>query len=127
MPQTEVKFYKEDDGTAPLRVWLADLKKRQLKAFTKCAALLQQLQQSGHHLQRPTADILRDGIHELRAHDGTVQYRILYFFDKRQRNVAIVVHGFVKENNKQQDKEIDRASRSKIAFDKEPDKHTYSE
>lgn len=126
MPQTEVKFFRDESDRAPALDWLADLQKKQSKGFTKCAALLLKLGQSGHELAFPTASILRDGVYELRAHDGTVQYRLLYFFDQRQRNVAIVVHGFVKVSKKQQDTEIDRACRCKVAFDGDPDKHIYS-
>jgi hypothetical protein len=35
-------------------------------------------------LRRPHADYLEDGIYELRWRNGTVQYRILYFFHGRE-------------------------------------------
>ena len=127
MPQTEVKFFRDESDRAPALDWLADLPKKQSKGFAKCMALLEKLAQSGHELQFPAASILRNGIYELRAHDGTVQYRLLYFFDQRQRNVAIVARGFAKENKKQQDTEIARAYSCKVAFDGDPDKHIYSE
>jgi len=50
----------------------------------------------GHELRRPEADLLRDGIYELRARLGTVNYRILYFF--HGRNVAVLAHAITKEN-----------------------------
>lgn len=125
MPQTEVIFFQDDSGRSPAFDWLASVRKKQPKAFAKCAALLKRLEQSGHELVFPAASILHSGIYELRAHDGTVQYRILYFFDRRKKNAAVVVLGFVKESKRQQDTEIDRACRCKTAFEDNPDAHTF--
>ncbi|MEH1871881.1 type II toxin-antitoxin system RelE/ParE family toxin [Nostoc sp.] len=41
---------------------------------------MEQLAEYGFELRRPAADLLRDGIYELRAKHVRVQYRILYFF-----------------------------------------------
>lgn len=49
---------------------------------------------------------MRDGIYELRASYGTVQYRILYFF--RGRDVVVLSHGVTK-SQKVPDAEIQRA------------------
>jgi ribosome-binding protein aMBF1 (putative translation factor) len=54
------------------------------------------LAQFGHELRRPAADYLRDGIYELRAKQGHVQYRLLYFFHGRQ--LAILAHALTKED-----------------------------
>jgi DNA-binding XRE family transcriptional regulator len=48
--------------------------------YAKCAVRIRRLADLGHELRRPEADLLRDGICELRARLGTVNYRILYFF-----------------------------------------------
>jgi phage-related protein len=49
----------------------------------------------GHELRRPQADLLRDGIYELRVGFQGVHYRILYFF---YGNIAAIVsHGLTKE------------------------------
>ena len=77
MPQTEVLFYREA-GEAPVLAWLEDLLRTDRKAFAKCRARIDLLEQEGHHLRRPVADYLRDGIYELRAHKGTVQYRMRF-------------------------------------------------
>jgi len=80
VPETTVFFYKDDDGTVPLRTWLEQLRKKDKKAFARCVASIQRLALFGHELRRPNADFLRDGIYELRATKGRVNYRVLYFF-----------------------------------------------
>jgi putative component of toxin-antitoxin plasmid stabilization module len=80
MPRTELVFFKEVDGTVPVRDWLLELRQRRPRAFAKCVARLDRLIELGFELRRPEADMLRDGIYELRAREGRVNYRILYFF-----------------------------------------------
>src|ERR1700730_10420052 len=106
MPQTDVLFYKDEHGTVPVRDWLQALQKNNRRAFAKCAARIQRLAELGHELRRPEADLLRDGIHELRANYGHVQYRVLYFF--RGRTTAVLAHAITKKG-KVPDVEIDRA------------------
>jgi len=91
MPLTEVVFYRED-GKAPVREWLRTLP---VKAQLKCLAYLTQLENRGHELRRPIADLLRDGIYELRPSCAGVHYRILYFF--AGKDVVVVSHGLTKE------------------------------
>ena len=74
--------------------------------------------------RRPVADYLRDGIYELRARRGRVNYRLLYFF--HGRGVAILAHGLSKEDEVP-DAEIERAIERKKAFAKAPARHTYRE
>lgn len=78
----------------------------------------------GHELRRPAADILRDGIYELRAKQGHVQYRLLYFF--HGRNVAILAHGLTKED-KVPDADIERAVKRRRLFESHPEEHTYED
>jgi putative component of toxin-antitoxin plasmid stabilization module len=49
----------------------------------------------GSELRRPLADLLQDGIYELRIRVGRVNYRILYFFCGS--NIACLSHGLTKE------------------------------
>ena len=92
MPKTNVIFYQEDDGSVPVLEWLGSL---QPKALDKCRVRVERLKEMGHELRRPEADFLRDGIYELRAALGHVNYRMLYFFHGRK--AAVVAHGIVKE------------------------------
>ena len=122
MPKTLVIFFREKDGKAPVVAWLADLRKTNAKAWANCRAKIEMLAQFGHELRRPAADFLRDGIHELRAKQGHVQYRILYFF--HGRNVAILAHSLTKEDEVPE-QEIEKAIARKKLFAANPKEHTY--
>lgn len=67
MPATEVLLYQEDDGTIPVLDWLRELRRKKRPAFEKCLFLLHLLEEFGHELRRPRADLLRDGVYELRT------------------------------------------------------------
>ena len=120
MPQTDVVFFAEDDGSAPMLEWLDQFPP---KAQDKCIVRIERLEELGHELRRPEADMLRDGIYELRARHGTVQYRMLYFFHGGR---AVLSHGCTKEEAVQP-AEIDRALRNRARFEQDPQKHTYEE
>ena len=122
MPQTEVIFYCEADGTAPVKAWLEGLDRK--KVLPKCISYIDRLKDFGYMLRRPTAAPLRDGIRELRPTYMNVHYRILYFF--HGRTAAIVSHGLVKER-RVPPKEIDLAIRRKIEFERNPDSRTHNE
>ena len=122
MPRTHVAFYREADGEAPVVDWLRDLLETNAKAWSNCRARIELLAQLGHELRRPAADYLRDGVYELRAKQGHVQYRLLYFFHGRQ--VAILAHSLTKED-KVPEAEIKRAIRRKKLFEANPKAHTY--
>src|SRR5437762_11479955 len=122
MPGTHVAFYQEADGEAPVLKWLKELRRTNVKAWANCRARIELLAQFGHELRRPAADYLRDGIYELRAKQGHVQYRVLYFFHGRQ--VAILAHSLTKEEEVP-DVDIERAIRRKKLFESNPKVHTY--
>ncbi len=93
MPQTEVYFFREpEDESVPLLDWLNQLP---LKVQAKCIQRMDRLGELGHELRRPEADLLRDGIYELRASYQRVHYRMLYFFSGKA--VVVVSHGLAKE------------------------------
>jgi phage-related protein len=117
-------FFKEADGSAPVMAWLESLRRRDRKAFAKCVERIQRLGAFGHELRRPHADMLRDGIYELRARHGNVNYRILYFF--HGKDIAVLAHGLTKED-KVPDADIERALRRKEALEADPAAHTYEE
>src|SRR6266481_5807431 len=122
MPKTEVIFFREKGGRAPVADWLADLMTTNAKAWVNCRAKIEILSQFGHELRRPAADFLRDGIYELRAKQGHVQYRMLYFF--HGRNVAILAHSLTKEEEIPA-VDIERALKRKRFFEENPQRHTY--
>lgn len=121
MPKTAVVLYCEDDGSCPFLKWLDELP---VKAQDKCQVRLERLRGLGHELRRPEADLLCDGIYELRASLQGVNYRILYFFHGTV--AAIVSHGIVKERAVPP-KEIERAMERKKRFEANPAKHCLRE
>ena len=123
MPQTRVIFF-QSEGEAPVVNWLEELRISNPKAWANCRVRIDMLRQFGHELRRPSADFLRDGIYELRAKQGRVQYRILYFF--HGRNIAILAHSFTKEDVVPQ-MDIERAIQRKQLFLTNPGKFTYEE
>lgn len=122
MPRTRLLFFKEADGSVPVKEWLAELQRKDRKAFAKCVERIQRLAAFGHELRRPHADMLRDGIYELRARHGNVNYRILYFF--YGKDIAVLAHGLTKEG-RVPDGDIERAVRRKQALEQNPQAHIY--
>lgn len=95
MPQTRIEAYRESDGSIPVWEWLKELRRENERAHAKCMAIIRRLQQMGHELRRPEADLLRDDIRELRTKVGKVHYRVLYSFSGK--NTALLLLGCTKE------------------------------
>ena len=116
MPQTEVYFFREPkDSSVPLLEWLDDLPS---KVQGKCTARIDRLAELGHALRRPEADLLRDGIYELRASYQGVHYRMLYFFAGRA--VVVLSHGLTKERevpSREIDLAVDRKKKVETNFE----------
>ena len=119
MPQVQIVFYMEDDGSVPMFDWLDGL---QPKHRAKCVKWIEILRSFGHHLRRPESDYLRDGIYELRVRFQSLNYRMLYFFHGNQ--VVVLTHGLKKEKEVPP-KEIDRAVELKKNFEADPETHTF--
>lgn len=121
MPRTEVVFFCNSDGSCPFLQWFAILKDENVE--NKCMVKIERLIERGYELRRPEADILRDGIYELRPSRQGIHYRILYFFHKQK---AVIYTGLVKES-KVPEIHIERALKAKQLFEADPKKHTYEE
>src|ERR1051325_2412984 len=113
MPQTSVFLYKESDGGVPVLDWMRKLRQKDVAGYSACLSKVRLLAATGHELRRPHADYLRDGIYELRAKRGRLNYRILYFFDGR--DVTLLANGLVKERIVPA-VEIDRAIQRKLRY-----------
>ena len=120
MPRTEVVFFADEDGTAPLLAWL-DQQERKIQ--DKCLVQIERLEELGHELRRPEADYLRDDIYELRVRHRSVNYRMLYFFTE---GIAVISHGLTKEDAVP-DRDISLAMSNKAKFEHDPEAHTYRE
>lgn len=81
------------------------------KERAKVLAAIDLLEEEGSNLHRPYADLLKNGIHELRVCISRIRYRILYFFCNRTD--IVLTHGFKKQAKKVPETEIKRAIRYK--------------
>lgn len=124
MPATTIHFYRDDANRSTVLEWLRTLRANDPKAYATCVARIRRLAELGHELRRPEGDYLRDGIYELRARKGRVNYRILYFF--HGRNVAILTHAITKQKQLPAI-EIDRAIARKRQYEVAPQRHTHEE
>ena len=122
MPRIEIVFFKEVDETTPVLDWLRVMRQRDIRITAKCLERIERLAELGHELRRPDADLLRDGIRELRIGFGGVNYRILYFL--HNSTAAVLAHGLTKED-KVPTRDIDLAIARRRLFENNPDKHTY--
>jgi len=124
VPRTDVVFYQENPTDVPVLDWLKQIRRLDQEAYGRCVAAISRLAECGHELRRPLADLLSDGIYELRIRKGRVNYRILYFF--HGRNLAILGHALTKEDVVPK-ADLERAIRRKKAFAVNPNKHSYRE
>lgn len=124
MPATDVVYFRDSDQSVPVLEWLVELARRDRKAVEKCLARIELLREHGHELRRPIADILRDGIHELRVRSGRSQHRILYFFYGQE--IVVLANALTKES-KVPPKDIEKAIAKKRLFEANPKRHTYRE
>lgn len=92
MPRVDVVFYVDERGSAPVLEWLDEMPS---KVRDKFIVRVERLRECGSDLRRPEADLLRDGIYELRVRNMRVNYRILYFF---HGPCAVLAHGLTKED-----------------------------
>lgn len=120
MPETEVVFFAEEEGSAPALEWLDGLPEAVRDRFI---VRIERLAALGSALHRPEADFLRYGVYELRVRHRRSNYRLLYFFSGRR---AVLSHGLVKESDVP-DREIECALARRAAFEQNEAKHTYVE
>jgi phage-related protein len=121
VPKTLVVFYQDRDGNVPVLEWLDALPAR---IQDKCVVKIERLRELGHELRRPEADLLKQGIYELRIGREGMNYRILYFFHGRV--AAVLAHGLIKEQEVPA-KDIEKALERKRQFEQDPATHTYRE
>jgi len=122
LPQVSVLFFQDDDGSVPALEWLRDIKQRDLRITAKFHERILELKEHGWDLTRPSADLLRDGIYELRVRFGSVNYRLLYGF--HGQTAAVLAHGLVKEADVRS-ADIDIAIARMRKFAASPETHTY--
>jgi hypothetical protein len=126
VPEVQVIFYQEEIGKVPVLDWIEETEKMHPKSSLKLIALIKRLQEFGYDLRRPTADIVRDCIYELRTEYKNIQYRIFYFFHD---NNAILCHAISKndDSSKEYSNAINKALERMKKYILSPTQHTYSE
>jgi phage-related protein len=99
-------FYTNAKSDSPIDDFLDSLDK---KSRAKVAVYLSLLEEHGPYLRRPYADIVRRKIRELRIHQSSNQYRILYFFHLHDQ--IVLVHAFSKKTQQLKEKDIELAEK----------------
>ncbi len=90
----DIEYYVTAKGACPTREFLSSLhKKDELPAVLRAMELLKEF---GYQLRRPHADILEDGIYELRIPLRHKQFRLLYFYFFQEG--IVISHGLRKES-----------------------------
>ena len=99
-------LFTTERGESPIDEFLDGLDK---KSRAKVAAYLSLLEEEGPNLKRPYADVVRGKIRELRIHQSSNQYRVLYFFHVHDQ--IILVHAFSKKTQQLKEKDIELSER----------------
>ena len=82
-----VELYETEAGTCPVRVFLGELKASDPDDFAAVIAGLAKLRNRQYH-REPLSKSLGDGLFELR-HVGKLNTRVLWFFMKGRRIIAV--------------------------------------
>jgi hypothetical protein len=106
-----VLYYQTKSGKSPV---FEMIEKRVVREKAKILNWISLLEQHGPNLTRPYADLLKDGIHELRIKLSGDQIRILYFFC--YRNYIILTNSFTKNTDKVPEEEIKKAHSCRLDF-----------
>ncbi|HAJ78963.1 MAG TPA: hypothetical protein DCO75_04265 [Fibrobacteres bacterium] len=106
-----VVYYTDTKECSDVLDFINDRKDRE-KA--KILALLAVLEEQGPQLPRPYADILIDGLHELRVKLSGDQVRILYFFC--YKDFIVLTNWFTKNTEKVPVREIEKAKKLRNDF-----------
>jgi len=88
----KVDFYREADGTLPVRTWMDGLPE---DIRGKAIGRIELLKQGGPTLDYPYTSQIEGRLREVRLRMGKRRYRVLYFFDEER--TAILLHGFTKD------------------------------
>jgi hypothetical protein len=106
-----VLYYETKSGQSEVFEFI---NKRKDTEKAKILAFLAVLEERGPQLPRPYADILEDGIHELRIRLRGDQIRVLYFFC--YRNFIVLTNFFAKNTPRVPVSEIEKAKKCRMDF-----------
>lgn len=111
MARWSILYYESEAGTCEVEDFLNEIK---TSNKAKAMAWIGMLEEKGPQLPRPYADLLRDGIHELRIRLSGEHGRVLYFFTCG--DILVLTHAFTKNSAKVPNEEIEKAIRIRNEF-----------
>ena len=101
-PVLEVRFFRTDAGAEPVRHWLKGLPVAERKSIGEDIKTVQ----FGWPLGMPLVAHLGNGIWEVRTRLNTRIARVLYVLED---NMMVLLHGFIKKEQKTPKPELDLA------------------
>jgi len=107
MNSFSLNFFKEDDGTKPVGMFIKNLKNKGLQA--KLSSDLQRLQIYGNKAKEPLSKHVEGNIFECRTIFGNLNVRTLYFFDGEK--IIVATNSFFKKQQKTPRDQIELAKR----------------
>lgn len=117
MAKYSVEFYETDAGRSPPLDFLQALKRKQPKAWTKCAFYIDLLETYGWDLlnMHQYAEKVEADIWALRPEFGNVEYRLFYTWDATA-GVFVILDAIVKKTQKltEPDKKRVRARKKEV-------------
>lgn len=119
----EIVIYQKDKDNVPVKDWLAKVRRNDPDGARRCLVRIEDLKEHGYdlHLKFPKkAEYIRDEIYYLRIKNGTVRYRIFYFFHSKK---GVILHGFKKKQKKAPENEIRKAIAEKTEYETDTTKH----
>ena len=102
-PLLEVRFFKTDGGTEPVRDWLRDLPAIDRKTLGEDIKTVQ----FGWPLGMPLVSHLSGDVWEVRVRLDTRIARVLFALEG---NIMVLLHGFIKKQQKTPTPELDLAT-----------------
>ena len=116
----EVEYYQRVNKSIPVMDFLLSLEpKMRAKAFSE----IELLKEHGPNLREPYVKPIKGtnnrGLYELRIKFSTDISRIFYFCYKG--NTFVLLHGFVKKSNKTPERELERARKYKMDYERRCD------
>lgn len=106
-----VVYYEDQKGNSQVFEFIES---RDVREKAKILVWLEQLEQQGPNLPRPYADLLEDGIHELRVKLSGDQVRFLYFFCFR--DIIVLTNVLIKTTERVPIGEIKTAKKRRSDF-----------
>ncbi len=117
-----ILYYESTNGQCPIQEFIDGRKERDQ---AKVLSWISLLEDQGPNLPRPYADLLTDGIHELRIKLSGDQVRALYFFSYRE--FIVLTHAFIKNTDRVPQSQIRQAQKMRADFLKRFDKKKLKE